>query len=67
MRIDRDGGGWLATQGIWYGLGKTRVGAMLDCLWACADALLYGLTHPWGGRWSELRRWMYEVFAVGDR
>lgn len=42
MHIDRDDANpqWIATQGLWYGLGATRLAAVLDCLWACADALL---------------------------
>lgn len=68
MRIDRDDANpqWIATQGLWYGLGATRLAAVLDCLWACADALLYGLAHPCGGLRHELRRWWREVFVVGD-
>ena len=68
MKLERDDANpqWIATQGVWYGLGKTRPAAVLNCLWTCADALLYGLTHPWRGRWRELRRWVYEVFVVGD-
>ena len=65
MRIDRDDANpqWIATQGLWYGLGATRLAAVLDCLWACADALLYGLERGEGFR-CELRRWWREVFVV---
>lgn len=67
MRIDRDDPypHWVATQGLWYGVGDTRLAAVLDCLWACADALLFGLERGEGFR-CELRRWWREVFVVGD-
>lgn len=67
MRLDRDEpyAHWVATQGMWYGLGKTRLAAILDCVWACTDALLFGLEYGEGFR-RELRRWWREVFVAGD-
>lgn len=68
MKLQRNDAGarWIATQGLWYGLGATRVAAVLDCIWTCIDALFYSMAHPWRGRWRELRGWVGEVFCVGD-
>ena len=68
MRLERDTPypHWVATQGLWFGVGDTKLAAVLDCVWACAEALALGLRHPWGGRRYELRRWWSDVFRVGD-
>jgi hypothetical protein len=57
---------WIATQGLWYGLGPTRLLAVRNCLVTCVEALSLGLAHPCGGRRYELRRWWSDVFRVGD-
>jgi hypothetical protein len=56
---------WIATQGLWHGVGDTRLLAVLDCLVTCAEALSRGLRNR-GARRYELRRWWSDVFRVGD-
>jgi hypothetical protein len=68
MKIERDvrSPPWIATQGLWYGVGKTKTAAVRDCFVTCVEALALGLAHPCGGRRYELRRWWHDVFRVGD-
>jgi len=67
MKIERDVpfSPWVATQGLWFGVGDTKLAAVLDCLVTCGEALVLGLRNR-GARRYELRRWWSDVFRVGD-
>ena len=67
MKLGRDDANppWIATQGLWFGVGKTKTAAVLDCLVTCGEALVLGLRNR-GARRYELRRWWSDVFRVGD-
>ena len=64
MKLERDlpYTRWIATQGMWYGVGRTRPGAVADCISMALDALLFVIRH----RGYGLQRWWYETFVVGD-
>ena len=67
MKLERDDvSGWRARQGIRWGEGATRLGAMLDCVVACAEVLSLGLARAWRVLRQELGQWWWDVFLAGD-
>lgn len=68
MLLDRNepNDDWIATQGIWYGLGETRGLAVLDCLVTCAEALSLGVGRGLRILRDEVRQWWRDVFIAGD-
>ena len=69
MKLERDDANpqWIATQGMWYGLGKTRPAAVLDCIVTCVEALGLGLDTAKATLRYELGRWWADVFRTEDR